>query len=783
MKMRNGLPGKILVVDDDAAGREALHRVLTRAGHTVLHAADIASAWPQIGTVDLAIIDVNLPDGNGLDFTRSLRADLRYAALAILQISALAVGPTDHADGLDSGADAYLVHPIPSIVLNSTVGALLRLRRAEKSLSERDRDLRSALDAGGVTVARIDFQTQAIDATEGLMALFGTERASAVPLAYMDTYVHSDDRAAVHEALRNLKLGRDEETEFRVLTPRRGLRWILSRASPLRDNDGVVGGVTTTLVDITSRRTLQGQLAAIEKVLERTNAALEFEELAKRALPEIRDAWNVDIVALCLQSDDGRMELSASHGDEVELPAPIPLNLTTGLLSRVMQTGEAKAEHSAQLSAQDLSFFRTEAVSAAAAPVLTADGQLVGVIAVAACTHREFNAESLQLLAVLGARLGGPLRRVQASAEQRALVVALQEQLLPQRTVNPSSVQLAVRYIAGSSHLDIGGDWYDCIELASGEAILLVGDVTGKGAKAAVVMGRIRSFTQALAGRASGPADLLSGLNQLLYRDDLADMATLCCVWLSADRNLARLTLAGHPPPLLIVPGVESVPATVTFLDAVPCLPLGAGSATRYEEAKVVLPSDWTLLLYTDGLVEKRRQNLDVGLGHLSRHASEASTRSLGELADAVVRGCSDSIGQHDDIALLVARRHTAALLQLRIPNQRGAIAGLRRELRRWAERFAPNIDTEALLVCACEAASNSIQHACGLGNETVEVTAEIDQDDAIVTVRDSGRWRNRTSDGHGLRLIGTMTKTHTISSDDDGTTVTMVFDSKKVEV
>jgi hypothetical protein len=71
----------------------------------------------------------------------------------------------------------------------------------------------------------------------------------------------------------------------------------------------------------------------------------------------------------------------------------------------------------------------------------------------------------------------------------------------------------------------------------------------------------------------------------------------------------------------------------------------------------------------------------------------------------------------------------------------------------------------------------------CGLGTESVEVTAEIDQDDAIVTVRDSGQWCNRTSDGHGLRLIGTMTKTHTISSNDDGTTVTMVFDSKKVEV
>ncbi|MFN0092015.1 MAG: response regulator, partial [Acidimicrobiales bacterium] len=305
-------PATVLVIDDDLNGREAARRVLSRAGHRVLEARTIAEAWPQLPAAELAIIDVNLPDGNGLDLTRALRAEPRYAELAILQTSALSVTPRDQAAGLDAGADAYLVHPIAGPVLTSTVAALLRLRRTERSLHDRERELHAALDTGGVAVARVELADGALTATAGLWALIGAEPADRAPLSTLEVALHPDDVPLVRAALERVQAGQHEETEYRLLSGGHGVRRVLSRAWPVRAPDGRVVAAQIAVVDITSRRAVQDQLRTIDQLIERVNLALELPELARSLLPEIQAAWGADLAVLALFDDPTTLRLYAT---------------------------------------------------------------------------------------------------------------------------------------------------------------------------------------------------------------------------------------------------------------------------------------------------------------------------------------------------------------------------------------------------------------------------------------------------------------------------------------
>ncbi|MFN0090352.1 MAG: SpoIIE family protein phosphatase [Acidimicrobiales bacterium] len=255
--------------------------------------------------------------------------------------------------------------------------------------------------------------------------------------------------------------------------------------------------------------------------------------------------------------------------------------------------------------------------------------------------------------------------------------------------------------------------------------LLLVGDVTGKGATAAAVMGRIRAFTKALADRSAGPGGLLSRLNAIMYGSD--DMATLCCIVLDPGRTQATVALAGHPPPLLLThdSGDEPGLPTARYLHAAAGLPLGAHARAAYPDTPVELPTDWTLLLYTDGLVERRSHGLDDGLEQLRRAAGAARHESVERLASEVLAACAAPSGQRDDIALLVARHTYHAPLRLTVPTDVSALAAVRRTLRRWLALRAPNADVDDVLICVCEAAGNSIHHAYNLQSGVVRITAE----------------------------------------------------------
>ncbi|MFC7484770.1 PP2C family protein-serine/threonine phosphatase [Luedemannella flava] len=182
--------------------------------------------------------------------------------------------------------------------------------------------------------------------------------------------------------------------------------------------------------------------------------------------------------------------------------------------------------------------------------------------------------------------------------------MALQRSLLPARHLAMTGLEVAARYVPGARE-GVGGDWYDLFALPSGHVGVVIGDVAGHGLRAAVVMGRIRSALRAYALESNDPADVLYRLDRKIGVFEPGAMATAVYAVIEPDLSALRLSLAGHPPPILAVPGT---PARV--LDLAPDLPLGVRMHAPRRSTELPLCTGELMLFYTDGLIERRSQPL-----------------------------------------------------------------------------------------------------------------------------------------------------------------------------
>jgi serine phosphatase RsbU (regulator of sigma subunit) len=230
-------------------------------------------------------------------------------------------------------------------------------------------------------------------------------------------------------------------------------------------------------------------------------------------------------------------------------------------------------------------------------------------------------------------------------AQQRTVAQTLQHSLLPEVLPEVAGASVGSRYIAGVEEVEIGGDWYDVVALDDGRALFIVGDVSGRGLRAATVMAALRFGARAYAAEGDEPEIILSKLSQLLSVDRDGHFATVLCGVLDPERRTLVFANAGHLLPLMITDG------GATFVDAPVGLPIGVSSGSHYERTEVQLPAHGTLLAFTDGLVERRGQLLDVGLERLRRSAV-GNSRSLDEMLDHVVDELTHD-GTDDDTALL----------------------------------------------------------------------------------------------------------------------------------
>ena len=233
-------------------------------------------------------------------------------------------------------------------------------------------------------------------------------------------------------------------------------------------------------------------------------------------------------------------------------------------------------------------------------------------------------------------------------AVESAAARLLERSLQPGRLPRLPGVQLAARYVTGESRL-VGGDWYDAFTVPSGQLWLVVGDVAGHGLNAAVVMGRVKSALRAYALECESPQDALERTDRKVQHFEVGTLITVICIVSSPPYDRFDICSAGHPPPLLAVPGQDA-----EFVEIPPAPPLGALPDVARITKTLEVPNGATLLLYTDGLVEDPNHLIDDGLRKLR---SVVCTDDPAIVCHTVMHHLIGNRPPIDDITVLAMRR------------------------------------------------------------------------------------------------------------------------------
>ncbi len=385
--------------------------------------------------------------------------------------------------------------------------------------------------------------------------------------------------------------------------------------------------------------------------------------------------------------------------------------------------------------------------------------------------QRPFTLEDQTLLTMLAGRLGQGLQRVYQVDQQRETALALQHAIL-----GPSDLPsgFAVRYQAASRPLQVGGDWYDIVDLEDGRIGLIVGDCVGHGLAAATVMGQLRSACRALLLERPSPRLALAGLDRFAARLPGARCSTAVCAVLNSETGELVYSSAGHPPPI-----VMHADGTTQTLEDGRTIPLGVRPDRARPEARIVLPARSVLLLYTDGLVERRRSAVDAGIARVCELLKAGRASDLEHLANQVMSQLTPGGGYQDDVALLLYRQ--PAQLRVDFPADADRLADVRSALRDWLIRadVAPD-QIHAILVAAGEAVANAIEHGHrDSPGGMISMRAVASAEEVSVTITDTGSWKpprpiGAEHRGRGITLMRSLMLDVTIDSEPIGTTVRM---------
>ena len=340
----------------------------------------------------------------------------------------------------------------------------------------------------------------------------------------------------------------------------------------------------------------------------------------------------------------------------------------------------------------------------------------------------------------------------EVAVREHEIADELQRSLLPTGVPSSAHLQAAAYYLAGVEHTKAGGDWYDVIELPGDRTALIIGDVMGRGVRAAAVMGQLRATVRAYARLDVPPQRLLALLDEEVR--DTTDSTIVTCVYAVCDPASATLTYgnAGHLPPLLTLPDRRTI--RLTAGDP----PLGTG---RYQGnvATVEWPVGARLTLYTDGLVEHRGSDLDLGISALATALNEAGELAVeavpGTLIDAVLADQPD-----DDVAILVAEARPPGALRvvLPVPLLPIAVADVRRRAREVLDKaeLEDEVADDALLVVS-ELVTNAIRY----GRAPVQFALRVTDRDVVIEVADAEQRRPLVADfdpagatGRGLHMV-----------------------------
>ena len=575
--------------------------------------------------------------------------------------------------------------------------------------------------------------------------------------------------------------------------------WVEVRAAPRS------GGLGLYFIDITARRAAEA---------DRDVAARQVADLAEAALSLARAETVEDLVVVvaerglaALGADGGAVAVpdpadpaallsyittslgEEARGDYARLPleAPLPVCAAATTQRTVLLEDEAASLAFSPLMA---SVNASTGCQAWASLPLRAGGQVLGVLTAGWRSPQRFTPGQVALLDAFAAQCAQALQRLRALDAERAanrssrrFSETLQRSLLT-APPEPEGLQIAVRYSPAAAEAQVGGDWYDAFLTSGGTTSLVIGDVTGHDQHAAAAMGQLRNLLRGVGhALADRPAAVLSALDRSL--DDLAVGAMATTVLAAVDQGPAqepagsrtlRWSNAGHPPPLLISPD-----GSTTYLDTEPDLLLGVDPATARADHEVELEPGASVLLFTDGLVERRGAPLQAGLDWLAEAVADLAHLPLEQLCDALLAQVGDRV--EDDVALLAVRalpaRTTTSTTVLE-PHP-AAVKGARAFVQRRCEAAGADPDTtDTAVLLASELVTNAFLHGRSQTRLTVVTTpaavrVEVGDDNSrppVLAAHDDS-----ALDGRGVAMVDLLAASWGVRPEAQGKTVWFTVD------
>ncbi len=525
------------------------------------------------------------------------------------------------------------------------------------------------------------------------------------------------------EALRGLIeaacADRDSTMVLTIRTASRSLVDAIVTVEPIRSTDPhLLAQVTMRMPPPVAERFIDPALmrhALLDGAAKRLGGALDLDQIAPALVnilvPHFCNAASLLVIESVLNDSEHagvgrgsaqlvrRLALAHDDGDpgwEAAFPIGEVLRFPAqSLQARCLDTGQPESGVIDAAAAIDLAttwsrtpVARLIAESSTLVLPLFADQVMLGIfVSTRDRDHHRFDAYDTEIGMEFANRAAQLVDGARRYNRERATALTLQRSMLPNALSAPESVEVRHRYLPGSKLIEVGGDWYESIALPGGRVALVVGDVAGHGVRAAVTMGRLRTAIKTLTMLELTASETLQRLNELMHELGVYEPHFATCAFAIYDTvdGSCEVASAGHLPPLLVRPDGSS-----EFLDVSQAPPLGT-TTSPIKSRTLQIDDGSILMLYTDGLVERRGEDIDEGLARL--RAVFAAGAQTGQLDDLCRAALADVYGDHqrDDIAILIARlrkiapdRHVSWNLAAKTTAARRARSLIRRPLRRW---------------------------------------------------------------------------------------------------
>ena len=623
----------------------------------------------------------------------------------------------------------------------------------------------------------------------------GTDREGVISGRFSER-IHPDDieNSFLSWLHTNPPAGAEYEREYRLRRADGAYRWFLGRAIVQRDVDGNILRWFGTSTDIDEQKRALAQLRFLAEATDTLGASLDVtttcRSLARLAVPSIADWCGVFL----LGEDDSIVTMALEHEDpaqveylsSIERRHPRALD-STSKVSETMRTRTPILITYSKEVVREITGSEEYAAaiemfgwrSAIYAPMI-AGGRTIGAIClIYANSGRRYEADDVLVAQELARRAASAIENALAFDREHRVADALQAAFLPPTLPRVPGLSFDAVYRPGMLDASIGGDWYDAFQLNDGRIVLSIGDVAGRGLKAAVIMGKVREAFRAFALQDLAPDEILIAAERVLRLSENTTMVTAVVGILDPIGGSFTFASAGHPPPLL-----AHADGTVETLD-LEGIPLGLFDYHEPKMRTVAIEDDALLVLYTDGLIEYDRDVI-AGIAKLKEAAISVVSRRANQ-AHAIESRVLASPANDDVAILTVARlRVRREPLEIELPALPESARLVRAGLERYAVAYGLDRDEHfALEVAVGEAVANVIEHAYGIDSGRLHVRAEEDEAGLHVIVRDTGHWRPEREEGRGrgLPLMKALGTEVDVDTGPGGTTVRLTFPRKAHEM